>query len=96
MRLTYRIGDPPKVWVCEPRIVAFRGPNEPVPHVYDRDHDPRPCLYYPNDREWRSDKLLATTVLPWLLLWLAFYEVWLATGVWLGEGVQDGVTRTHA
>jgi hypothetical protein len=30
--------------------------------------------------------LVATTIMPWLLLWLTFYELWLATGVWLGGG----------
>lgn len=96
VQLNYRIDAAPKVWVREPRIVGFRGPHQPVPHVHDRDTDPRPCLYYPNGREWRSDRLLATTVLPWLLLWLSFYEVWLATGVWLGEGVEHGtVKRAH-
>ncbi len=95
IQLAYKIEDQPTVRIFEPRIIAFRA-NQPVPHVYDRNTEPRPCLYYPNGREWRSDRLLATTVLPWLLLWLSFYEVWLATGVWLGDGVKHGaVTRAH-
>lgn len=88
--LSYRLDEHPKVWVKEPRIVPFRTAKEPVPHVYSRASDPRPCLYYPNGREWHPGKVLASTVLPWLLVWLTFYEVWLATGAWLGEGVDHG------
>ncbi len=90
IELKYRLDDDPKVWVREPRIVPERAANDPVPHVYDRTTEPRPCLFYPNEREWRSDKLLAMTVVPWLLVWLSFYEVWLATGRWMGEGVDHG------
>jgi hypothetical protein len=29
---------------------------------------------------------LADTILPWAVEWLAYYEIWLATGVWYGGG----------
>ncbi len=29
---------------------------------------------------------IATTVIPWLLEWLVYYEAWQATGEWLGGG----------
>lgn len=90
VRLEYRLGNDPKVWVEEPRIMAARGPGEFVPHVYDRSTEPRPCLFYSHTREWDSGKLLAYTVLPWLLAWLSFYEVWLATGAWIGGGIDHG------
>jgi len=94
--LNYRVGEAPKLWVREPQIVAYRSPGEPVPHVYDRAEDLRPCLYYPISQEWRSDKPLAMTILPWLLLWLSFYEIWLATGSWLGEGVEHGSNKRQS
>jgi hypothetical protein len=93
IQLVYTPPASPKVWVREPRIVAERAPGDRVPHVYDRFTDPRPCLFYPNEREWRSDKLIAHTILPWLLLWLAFYEVWLVTGIWKGGGVEHGPVK---
>ncbi|MFG1635413.1 hypothetical protein ACGFKX_11315 [Pseudonocardia alni] len=48
-----------------------------------------PCLYYGD--EWNDTKLLASTILPWASEWLQFYELWHATGVWLGGGVPHGV-----
>ena len=48
----------------------------------------RPCLFYPAGREWRSDMKIATSIVPWLSLWLYYYEVWLATGEWEGGGIS--------
>jgi hypothetical protein len=31
--------------------------------------------------------MIATTIIPWLALWLYYYEVWLATGHWEGGGI---------
>ncbi len=33
---------------------------------------------------------LADTILPWASLWLFYYEVWLATGEWVGGGEHPG------
>jgi len=56
-----------------------------IPHTYGPD---QPCLFYPPGREWRSEMTIATTIIPWLSLWLYYYEVWLATGGWEGGGVD--------
>ena len=39
------------------------------------------------DGDWREDRALAWTIIPWLLEWLVEYEVWLVTGEWCGGGV---------
>lgn len=83
-RLEYRVPKKPKVWIEDPPLVR-RSPDEPIPHTYGDD---RPCLFYPS--EFRSDQLLARTIIPWLMEWLVFYEAWLATGVWLGGGIDHG------
>jgi hypothetical protein len=31
---------------------------------------------------------IAATIVPWLSLWLYYYEVWLATGAWEGGGIS--------
>jgi hypothetical protein len=41
------------------------------------------CLYYPQEKQWRRDMLIATTIIPWTALWLYYYELWLDTGKWL-------------
>lgn len=83
-RIEYRVQFYPKVWIEEPQLES-RSAEEPVPHTYEDD---RPCLFLPGSNEWRSDKKLALTIIPWLSLWLFYYEVWLATGTWLGGGVH--------
>ncbi len=61
-----------------------REEGERIPHTYALD---RPCLFFPAGGEWRSDMMIATTIIPWLSLWLYYYEVWLATGSWEGGGI---------
>jgi len=63
--------------------------GERIPHTYAPN---QPCLYYPGGREWRSEMVIATTIIPWLALWLYYYEVWLATGSWEGGGIQHEPT----
>ena len=31
---------------------------------------------------------IALTIVPWLSLWLFYYEVWRATGTWYGGGTH--------
>jgi hypothetical protein len=84
VRIVYRVGDPPEVWVEEPKL-RRRHPDERIPHTYSDD---RPCLYLPGSGEWSPDKKLALTIVPWLSLWLFYYESWLVTGAWQGGGVH--------
>ena len=65
----------PKVRVLTPAI------NPKAPHLFP---DKTLCLYWPEEWQWHAYRLLADTILPWAALWLYFYELWLATGEWLG------------
>ena len=80
--LRYDDGAAPTVEVVEPRL-AGRPDNPSIPHVYEGN---RPCLYRPNTGEWDPLQFIAETVVPWLVLWLFYYEIWQATGEWLGGG----------
>jgi hypothetical protein len=84
VRIVYEFGDSPKVWVLSPALKP-RCDGGRIPHVYG---GPRPCLYLPNSGEWRPDRYIADTIIPWTSLWLYYYEVWHATGEWLGGGVH--------
>lgn len=101
VRLTYRDGGVPKVHVLEPKLV--RRPEEPdveIPHTYEHSTpgNERPCLYHPSSREWTPEMPLAMAIMPWLLTWLVDYEIWLATGLWLGGGIphRTGTERSDA
>lgn len=84
VRIEYRAKESPKVYVEDPPL-RRRSPEERIPHTYEQS---RPCLFLPGAGEWRSDKYIAMTIVPWLSEWLFYYEVWHATGEWLGGGVH--------
>ena len=82
VRITYQLDQHPVVDIVSPKLRP-REDDESISHTYPGD---RPCLYHPRLREWHSGLPIAETIIPWLSLWLYFYEVWHATGEWLGKG----------
>lgn len=69
----------PRVYVTSPEIHLH----------YDTARHPGSLgLYYPPDGSWTPKKLIANTIVPWACLWLYFYEIWITTGTWYGEGEQ--------
>src|SRR5579859_4514960 len=81
--IVYVVGHRPHVFV--PGQLRRRDPERRIPHTYSDDE---PCLFYSS--EWRSDMKIATSIVSWLLLWLHYYEIWRATGEWLGGGIEHG------
>lgn len=83
--LVYHTGDSPKVWVIGDELEKLDDPS--FPHKFEVDTEKkmvRICLY--RYSEFDSSKLLANTIIPWAIEWLYYYELWLATGEWLGGG----------
>jgi len=76
IRIFYRGRKSPKVFILNPMIEKTR------PHHYP---DGSLCLHYPKDWNWTSDKMIAKTIVPWVIEWLLWYEYWLETGIWWGE-----------
>jgi hypothetical protein len=96
IRLTYKDFFVPKVYVISPKLERRAAePDTPIPHTYDylTVGKERPCVYHPGSDEWNASVLLATSVMPWLLSWLVDYELWHATGEWLGGGMPHGPTK---
>ena len=73
----------PDVFVESPKLRDR--PAGTVPHLYDRGRA-RLCLWMPGRGEWSARMWIVDSVLLWASEWLFFYEVWLATGEWLGGG----------
>ena len=88
VEVSYRLGRAPTVRVLSPEV-RDRGDGQPIPHVYPGN---RPCLYLPRTVEWTPSMRLADTTVVWLCLWLRFYETWLNTGTWHGEGEHPNIT----
>jgi len=79
--IRYTPGKRPKVVVLDPDIVPKDGRK--LPHIYEGDEL---CLYHPKYGELDHTKLIAEYILPWLSEWLFHYEIWEATGEWMGGG----------
>lgn len=71
----------PEVRVVEPAL-RNRG-DVPPPHVYREGFL---CLFFTPADEWTHSMFIARTTIPWTATWLYFYEMWHATGEWLGGG----------
>jgi hypothetical protein len=84
VRIEYRAGDAPDITVLSPKLVP-REEGGRLPHVYPGD---KLCLYTPYTGEWAPDMSLPHTFVPWISEWLFYYELWHATGEWLGGGTE--------
>ena len=78
----------PTVTVLTPDLSELSAGRR-IPHVYSTA-PMRLCLHVPSSDEWRFDKSVADTIVPWAYLWLAYFEHWLATDEWLGGGTHPG------
>jgi hypothetical protein len=81
----------PVVRVLRPSLILnFDADDEaPLPHVYFEAPDYRLsplCLFDPMANEWNPSMSIAKTTVPWAARWLAYYELWEATGRWHGGG----------
>lgn len=82
-RIEYQAKHLPRVFIDDPPL-RRRNPDERVEHTYSDDEV---CLFR---RDFRSDQAIARTIVPWLMLWIVFYEAWLVTGEWQGGGEHPG------
>jgi len=80
VRIFYMIGQRPLVFVKYPGLTYSI--LEPLPHF---NPDNTLCLYH-SSKEWGSQMYLVETIVPWASEWLWHYEIWKATGQWLGGG----------
>lgn len=83
IEIEYKRNDVPSVRVLHPDLTELAADRE-IPHVY---HSPlRLCLYLPRKQQWHAGLRIDQTIVPWTILWLYFFEEWLATDEWKGEG----------
>ena len=87
IRIDYTINHSPNVYVIEPPVLKRPKDTDNLKHVFDTKKQ-RICLYYGPFGEWDSTMFLAQKIVPWAAEWLLFYELWVITGEWLGEGIE--------
>ena len=73
-----------KIFIKNPEIKTELNGSK-AEHLY---RDGSLCLFFPKANEFDSKKLIVNYIIPWVSLWLFFYEVWLVTGKWLGGGIH--------
>jgi len=82
IEIVYQIPQRPQIRVLAPGL-RIRSGCKKCPHTFE---DGSLCVH--QSHEWNAKLLIATTIVPWISMWLYFYEVWLRTGAWRGEGTH--------
>ena len=82
VRITYKLDESPRIKILGPPL-ENNSKDEKPPHLYKGDFL---CLYYPKFNEWNRNNKIAEFIIPWISLWLFYYEVWLTTNKWFGGG----------
>jgi len=80
--LEYKHNEKPKIKIVSPSLIR-NSKGEEIPHMYFQKHL---CLYRPKYNEFKTSDFLSDTIIPWIALWLYYYEQWHITGKWLGGG----------
>ena len=79
IRVSYTPPSRPKIEVVAPHLRTL--PGKKIPHTFSGQDL---CLHLPG--QWTAEMPIARTIIQWTSLWLFFYETWLFTGMWRGEG----------
>lgn len=79
VKLSYREGRRPRVTVVDPALRCDL--DGAIPHLY---RDGTICLH--DSHQWKPTMLFIDTLVPWSSEWLYYYELWVATGTWYGDG----------
>ncbi len=84
IRIEFRQGGKPEVFVDGPDLHTLADGRR-IPHLY-RQRPVKLCLYLPGTSEWQPWMLFDQTIVPWAMLWLFYFEEWLASDDWKGGG----------
>jgi hypothetical protein len=84
VRIEYLQGTTPRVFVDSPNLEEL-AQGRHLPHVY-REPEIHLCLFMPAREQWHGGLLISRTIVQWTMLWLYFFEEWLASGDWKGGG----------
>ena len=76
LKILYLNKEPPKIFIRHPLLA------ENTIHTYK---DSSLCLYHFSEFEWDDAKSIAYDLIPWIYMWIYFYERWLEYGEWFGD-----------
>lgn len=84
LEVYYRQGRNPKVYVSGGSFTSAEAVRK-APHQFSSDPELLKVHVCLSKYDWNETMLIAKTLVPWAMEWLFYYEVWLATGAWLGD-----------
>ena len=90
VEIVYEVPYRPRIRILSPRLHVREGCRK-CPHTFA---DGSLCVHQAH--EWNGNRLIASTIVPWICVWLYFYEVWLRAGVWRGEGTHPDLPEHNA
>ena len=90
VRIEYRQGNSPRAFVDDPDLAGLTNGRR-LQHVYEQ-RPARLCLYFPNCGQWCPWMRIDTTIVPWITLWLFYFEEWLVSNEWKGGGLHPGAS----
>jgi hypothetical protein len=85
VKVSYQPYSAPKVEVIHPAL---------HPHPKHTYPDGSLCLYWPTEETWSGQNILNRTILIWAAEWLYCYEIWLASGEWVGPEAPHSDNKT--
>ena len=88
--IVYQVPCRPQIRILSPQLRIRKGFTK-CPHTFA---DTTLCVHQAH--EWNGNRLIASTIVPWICVWLYFYEVWLRIGVWRGEGTHPHLPEHNA
>jgi hypothetical protein len=91
--IEFKQGGRPQIFIDGPDLHALAGGRR-IPHLYQQK-PPKLCLYLPRTYEWQSWMRLDQTIVPWTVLWLFYFEEWLASDDWKGGGMHPEIDEDH-
>jgi hypothetical protein len=90
--IKYNLGDAPRIIIVSPKL-RKNDKGEAIPHLYPNGDL---CLYRPAYREFKGSDFICNTIIPWISLWLYYYEIWLISGDWLGGGEHPSSNKSRS
>jgi hypothetical protein len=76
LEIVFLSKEPPKVYIRDPLL------DKNTIHTYK---DSSLCLYHYSEFEWNDTRSIAYDLIPWVYMWIYYYERWLEYGEWFGN-----------
>ena len=84
IEIIYTTKEFPKVWISGGALTDEDLVSN-APHQYGNDLSRLKVEACLSRFDWNTSMLIADTIVPWAMEWAIYYEIWKATGLWVGD-----------